>query len=151
RATISKDGILSRAGKPIVAVPHISDTLEEFFRQFPDVVLDGELYNHDLKYDFDKITSLVKKAKPNAVELSESEDLIQFHCYDVIMAGTFDERIEFRDLNVDQTYCIRHVDTQCGIVAVAEVDELHAIYIGQGYEGSMIRLNGPYESKRSKF
>ena len=150
RATISKNGILSRAGKPIVSVPHISNSLGEFFHQNPRVIaLDGELYNHDLKHDFDKITSLVKKEKPSPQDLKESEDLIQFHCYDVIMDGNFEDRIRFRDTYLDQHWCIKHVET-LRVITEAEIDELHAEFIGEGYEGSMIRLNTPYESKRSK-
>lgn len=157
RSTISKDGTLSRAGKPIVAVPHITDALVEFFHQFPDVVLDGELYNHELKHDFDKITSLVKKGKPTLVDLQESEALIQFHCYDVIMPGTFRERIKFRDENLDQHWCVKHVET-IGVIDTDGwkafydiIDDHHAQWIVQGYEGSMWRLDEPYESKRSKF
>ena len=54
----------SRNGKPIVSAPHISDSLKKFFTQYPSIVLDGELYNHKFKNDFNKIMSLVKKTKP---------------------------------------------------------------------------------------
>ena len=43
---------------------HILDELQPFFNKYPDVVLDGELYNHDLKDNFEKIISLVRKQKP---------------------------------------------------------------------------------------
>ena len=54
----------TRNGKVIDAVPHILNSLELFFINDPDAVLDGELYNHDLKDNFNKITSLVRKQKP---------------------------------------------------------------------------------------
>ena len=45
---------------------HIELALIPFFKQNPDVILDGELYNHKLKNDFEKIISLVRKQKPTA-------------------------------------------------------------------------------------
>lgn len=150
RATISKDGMLSRAGKPIVSSPHITEALEEFFHMFPDVALDGELYNHDLKHDFDRLSSLIKKQKPSGADLVDSSRYVQFHCYDVIMPGTFRERINFRNEYVDQHWCLKRVQTDF-VETKQRVDELHAEYIGTGYEGSMIRLDAVYESKRSKF
>ena len=54
----------TRNGKKIDAIPHILDSLEEFFKKNPYAILDGELYNHDLRDNFNKITSLVRKQKP---------------------------------------------------------------------------------------
>jgi DNA ligase 1 len=150
RATISKDGILSRAGKPIPAVPHIFAALDEFFHQFPDVVLDGELYNHQLKHDFNKLSSLIKKGKPTLVDLQESEEKVQFHCYDIISSMCFSQRMKFIDENLDQIYCIKHVETAKIVKGEAEMDELYASWIEQGYEGMMIRREMSYESRRSK-
>ena len=54
----------TRNGKKIDAIPHILHSLEEFFKENPYAILDGELYNHDLRDNFNKITSLVRKQKP---------------------------------------------------------------------------------------
>ena len=54
----------SRTGKQWLNINHILEKLEPFFEKYPEVVLDGELYNHDLKDDFEKIISLVRKTKP---------------------------------------------------------------------------------------
>ena len=48
RCLVSKDGMQSRNGKPIISAPHIRQALEPFFQAHPDAVLDGELYNHVL-------------------------------------------------------------------------------------------------------
>lgn len=149
RATLSSDGLMSRAGKPLPGCPHIVEAMAEFFHQFPGVVLDGELYNHDLKADFNKITSLVKKAKPNAQELAESERLIQFHYYDLPShAGKFSERCRFLEDNVDHHWCIRRVETRH--VNRSQLDECYGEWLEAGYEGQMVRLDMPYENKRSK-
>ena len=68
----TKDGAYSRTGKPFKNVAHIEEDLEDFFKIFPDIILDGELYNHDLKNDFEKIISLVRKQKPtNGIDLKQ--------------------------------------------------------------------------------
>ena len=80
----------SRTGKEFHNLQHIKDSLHDFFKmetEFSantDVVLDGELYNHDLRDNFDKIISLVRKQKPTEQDKAEAKELIQFHCYDYI-------------------------------------------------------------------
>ena len=53
-------------------------------QKYPDVILDGELYNHDLRDNFEKIISLVRKTKPTDQDRQEASELTQFHCYDII-------------------------------------------------------------------
>ena len=76
--------MFSRGHKEFVSCPHIakSEFVKKFFETYPDAILDGELYNHDLKNDFNKIVSLVKKTKPNPEDLKESAKLVQYHCFD---------------------------------------------------------------------
>ena len=42
----------SRTGKEWKNIYHILKELKPFFYKFPNIILDGELYNHDLKNDF---------------------------------------------------------------------------------------------------
>lgn len=76
--------MFSRKHKEFVACPHIKENefVQKFFEMYPDAILDGELYNHELKDDFNKIVSLVKKSKPKAEDLEESAKLVQYHCFD---------------------------------------------------------------------
>ena len=76
--------MFSRGHKEFVSCPHIakSEFVKKFFETYPDAILDGELYNHDLKDDFNKIVSLVKKTKPKPEDLEESAKLVQYHCFD---------------------------------------------------------------------
>jgi len=62
-----KDGVVARTrkGRTIDSVPHIIKSLEPYFNDDESLVLDGELYNHDLKHDFNKIVSLVRKQTPS--------------------------------------------------------------------------------------
>ena len=76
--------MFSRNHKEFVACPHIvtNEFVQKFFELYPDAILDGELYNHELKDDFNKIVSLVKKTKPKYEDLIESAKLVQYHCFD---------------------------------------------------------------------
>ena len=66
----------------IKTVDHIKDAFKPLFKTNPDLVVDGELYNHQFKDNFNKIISLVRKQKPNAQEIDEATRYIQFHWYD---------------------------------------------------------------------
>jgi DNA ligase 1 len=70
----------SRTGKEWKNIDHILTQLKPFFQKYPNVILDGELYNHDLKNDFEKIISLVRKTKPTEEDRLESAQMVQFHC-----------------------------------------------------------------------
>ena len=74
----------SRTGKEWKNIEHILEELVPFFDKYPDIILDGELYNHDLKDDFETIISLVRRQKPDDIDMLESAELVQFHCYDII-------------------------------------------------------------------
>jgi DNA ligase 1 len=140
----------SRTGKEWKNINHILKQLKPFFKKYPKVILDGELYNHDLKNDFEKIISLVRKTKPTAEDRIEASKLTQFHCYDIIDEELpFDQRCEF----IAQTLLLQgdsiyFLDT----VMVFDEDEAQSIHknnLKKGYEGSIVRTNDPYHCKRS--
>ena len=79
RCIFTKDGAFSRTGKQFKNVAHLEEDLEDFFDDNPNSVLDGELYNHDLKHDFEKIISLVRKQKPTDEDRLEAGNLEQNH------------------------------------------------------------------------
>ena len=53
RCIFTKDGAYSRAGNQFMNLEHIELKLNMFFKNNPDAILDGELYNHKLKNDFE--------------------------------------------------------------------------------------------------
>ena len=86
----------SRTGKEWKNIDHILEQLVPFFSKYPNVILDGELYNHDLRDNFEKIISLVRKTKPTDEDRLEASKLTQFHCYDIIDEKLpFNQRIDF--------------------------------------------------------
>jgi len=139
----------SRTGKEWKNIDHILEELVLFFHSYPNVILDGELYNHDLRDDFEKIISLVRKQKPTDEDRQEARDLVQFHCYDVIdEALTFEERNYFIQKHVTPSYCIKHVTTMAvGNDRLAKM--IHQQNLKNGYEGSILRTNDTYQCKRS--
>jgi DNA ligase-1 len=139
----------SRAGKEWKNIDHILFNLTPFFHLNPDVVLDGELYNHDFKDNFEQIISMVRKTKPTDEARAESAENVQFHCYDIVdTTKTFKERNNFILQNVPRNHCIYHVDTtQIHSQEVARSH--HDINLSLGYEGSIIRTNDVYKCGRS--
>lgn len=139
----------SRTGKQWLNIQHVTDSLQDFFASNPDTVLDGELYNHDLRNDFEKIISLVRKQKPTSDDRIEAAKLVQFHCYDFISDDDFSTRRDALQTMPIYSECVLFVDTMF-VVTQADSVKLHAKNLAQGYEGSILRLNAPYECKRSR-
>ena len=93
RCVIQYDGEVkaySRTGKEWKNIDHILFNLEPWFKLNPYVILDGELYNHGLKDDFEKIISLVRKQKPTADDRLDAQHLVQFHVYDYFDGVKYD-------------------------------------------------------------
>jgi len=146
----------SRTGKEFHNLEHIKLSLNKFFFDYAnvDVVLDGELYNHDLKDDFEKIVSLVRKQKPTPEDRLNAQHLIQFHCYDYIetvMNQPYSYRMhQLIDVNQGTLYsaCVKYVETN--LVNSKDAAQLrHQYNLNNGYEGSILRLDKPYQQKRS--
>jgi len=139
----------SRTGKEWKNIHHILAKLKPFFQKYPNVILDGELYNHDLRDDFETIISLVRRQKPDDLDMLESADLVQFHCYDMIdETKTFEERKTFITKAVPRNHCIHHVST---LYCASDYDakEMHKVNLACGFEGSILRTNDTYACKRS--
>jgi len=142
----------SRTGKQFMNLRHIEMSLRSFFKSQPDVVLDGELYNHKLKHDFEKIISLVRKQKPTDEDRINAQHLIQFHCYDYFSQDSHYENYKHRmhQLVASDIYnaCIKYVPAKL-VDSYGYARTLHQEYLDQGYEGSIIRLDGLYKHGRS--
>lgn len=137
--------LMSRSGNEILSCPHL---------QYNFHGLDGELYNHDLKKDFNKIISLTRQSKPTLQDLEDSKNLIQYWVYDYpyLADKVFSERYEeLRQFFVQYApECDKLVPTY-EIKDREHLDRMHAQFMDEGYEGSIIRLDlGAYENKRSK-
>ena len=151
RCLFTKDGAYSRTGKKFMNLAHIELALISFFKKQPDVVLDGELYNHKLKRDFEKIISLVRKQKPTADDRLNAQHLVQFHVYDYFDGVMYDSyKTRMQQLACSDIYDaqIKHVPTLL-VDTYSYARQLHEEFLEDGYEGSIIRLNGLYKHGRS--
>lgn len=114
-------------------------------------ILDGEMYNHELRAEFEKIVSGVRKGDGD----NKHAALIQYHVYDLPShPGTFSERSAalYEILHAGtkmRSPIVRYVETK----AVANEEELlfeFDQFRAAGYEGAMARNDAPYEEgKRS--
>ncbi len=154
RCIVTKDGMFSRNGKPIISAPHIRESLSEVFEVYPELILDGELYADKFANDFNKIVSLVKKTKPTDADLKESKKNIQYWIYDLpdndIQFGDRCDRLHdlFENYNAFKKHCVEVETHICN--DEDEVMKLYGEYVEKGFEGQMLRLDKKYENKRSK-
>jgi len=156
RCIFTKDGAYSRANNQFMNLEHLETKLELFFKNNPFAILDGELYNHKLKNDFEKIVSLVRKQKPTQKDRTDAQTMIQYHIYDMIPAKPSMNRVylerykalskEFNKKKYDRiielvkTYSVKDYD---------QAVTYQKSFLTKGYEGAMLRKNGLYKQKRA--
>lgn len=148
----------TRTGKLYYAVPHIAKDLKKFFDLVPEAVLDGELFNNELRTRLNEISSIIRKGEDvTAEELEKSEKLIRFYVYDGYnFSEDLDEESDYvlRKAFIDENlpkytkYC-NFVKTEMAY-SLEEVDKIYLAYLADEQEGAIIRLpNSPYEHSRS--
>lgn len=159
RCVARKTGLFTRKGERYTSVPHIEKSLKPFFDKYPDAILDGELFNNDLRQRLNEISELIRKTVHiTQDDLDKSEKLVRFYIYDgygftdkLGEDSPYDERKQWIDTNVVKSYdYIKEVDT----VIVKSEDhmwKLFAEFLDDLQEGGILRkMDGGYEHKRSK-
>ncbi len=147
---IVKDGectLWSRTRKPITGVPHIQREVERIYGKL-DVILDGELYNHNLKKDFEKIVSMVRQEEP-----AQGHEIVQYHIYDVITDQTFSDRWENY---ISRLPVPKDPPKYVFLVSTGKIQSEDFVMpafesaVQMGYEGLMLRnADSKYVNKRS--
>lgn len=155
RAVIANNKATSRGGGVFVSFPHILREIEPVLEDYPELVLDGEVYTDKLKTDFNKIISLAKQSKPTNEDLIESEKWLEYHVFDCPSApGGFHDRYKFLESLFEKYFKGNKWIKLCKhklIKKESEIDENLQKYIEQGYEGLMVNIyDGEYFGKRSK-
>lgn len=152
RCVARQDGLFTREGQPILGAPHVHEGLLPLFFDNPDLILDGELYNHELKDDFNSIVSLVRRKEFDLEHVARSRQLVQYHVYDIPSS----EAVFRHRVNMLREVLAAAPEDMIKLVATNEVDNedlydaLHGAWLEAGYEGSMWRADAQYEQKRSK-
>ncbi len=151
-------GLTSREGQPIVSVPHIMEALQPYFDKYPDGVLHGELYHHDLKDNFQQLQSILKKQKNITEEqYAFARKMAQYHMYDYPAPHArdldFDGRFELLQADLADNPSLGdmlHIAETVPVRDADHIDELMSNSLELGYEGGIGRSNlGEYVQKRS--
>ena len=140
----------SRTRKPILSMPHVVAAIEALF--IGNIVLDGELYNHDYRNDFEEIISLVR---PD--EAVPGHEVVQYHIYDTINGDTNTQRARFlsslfneSSLSSFNSGSTLQLVPTTEIASATDVEPFYVQMRELGYEGAMIRnADGLYVPKRS--
>lgn len=140
-----KDGHIifqSRQNKLFDPFLHLLPELNLIFDKY-DIILDGELYCHGL--GFESVTSMVRRAKIKHPEV----DKLNYVIYDCInnVNLKYEERMKL--LSPFKFKNVFFIDTS-QITNMKGIEDAHMFYTKDGYEGVMIRGNGPYKHGRSK-
>jgi DNA ligase-1 len=151
RCIADRHGLWSRKGKQFINCPHIEENLRAFFVMHPDARLDGELYNHAYKTDFEALVSAIKKQKPDDETRKLAADVVQYHLYDMPCLEEFSARWallqhHFSKLPITDAIQLTHTVRSSDIKTA---QALHERNKANGYEGSIVRLDKVYETKRT--
>jgi DNA ligase 1 len=153
RAISTPTGLWSRNNRKIISAPHIEGCLDYFFEENPNIVLDGELYNHSLNKDFNMIMSLAKKTKPSFEDLELSEKYLEYWVFDLVDLEQPDKLFHYRWVSLDDL--LRGYNEKIILVPTRKIDteedlNIHFVEcLDQGFEGQIVRHNSKYEEKRS--
>jgi len=154
RCVLKKDGAFTRKGERYMTIPHIEESFKEFFNIFPDAVLDGELFNEDLKERLNNLNSIIRRTTNITPEhLKKSEEMVKFYIYDGLGFGAdlfhYGAKLDqIRNLAGENPY-FREVETY----RVSDLDHIYHYYnkfIERNHEGAIVRsYHCPYKHGRS--
>jgi DNA ligase-1 len=129
-----KATLWTRTRKPIYSVPHIIKELTDVSKKFGDNKLDGELYNHAFKDNFEHIIHLFRQTEP-----VEGHTDVQYHIYDMVSTNPFSMRSDrIKELLKGGYQYLLRVRTVI-LKDEAEVVAFHDEAVELGYEGIMLR------------
>ena len=137
----------SRTGGIFTTMDHITSGLTPFFKAWPAVILDGELYTN--KYPFEELVGLIKRKHVDASDLPKIHQ-VHFHIYDIISLEGYAERRHFILTNQRLFPATFEIVKTEEASTVEDFKTKFTEYVQEGYEGIMLRnKKGPYVSNRS--
>lgn len=162
RCIATKDGLFTRKGEKYMSVPHIENALKPLFKEYPNAVLDGELFNNDLRQQLNEISKLIRKTKNvDASDIAASEKLVKLYIYDgynfqgksdvLDEAVAYSERKNWIDkMVIPLSDYFVEVDTKI-VKSDDHMNELFQMLLADQQEGGILRkMDSGYEHKRSK-
>jgi len=179
RVVASLAGFFTRKGEPYASIPHIVESLQPLFDKYPDLVVDGEGYNHDLRFKLNELMKILRTNKGSKLTpelFRRSEQIVRLYVYDGYGFPTLKDILIKRPNGTmhkvaagfqvtEATPCdvrreaLKQLFEGIAYVVVVpyrwarDLDQVYEIYgedVAEGMEGSMIRnYDAPYEHKRS--
>ena len=141
--------LISRQGKRFGFIEQLREEIAKMLDAYGnlDLILDGELYNHDIS--FRSIVGAIKKTKTKGVD----DDKINYYMYDIVdEKKTYVERIKImKELNaITDRLGLTHIKFVYYKVCTNEEDMInnHNQSILDGYEGIMLRNLNSFYMKR---
>jgi DNA ligase-1 len=130
----------TRTGKEFSNVDYLKNELEKLNLN-KNYILDGELYNHNVKFEEFGCLRQIKNKNVNVN--------IEYHVYDLIdtldLKKSFNERFKIlKEIIGESNSLIKLVDTRIAKTE-KEINNLHQINIEENYEGTMIRNDSVYK------
>lgn len=146
---IKKIVLKTREGKTHYEFPHIINELSYIFDLYPDIILDGELYVHNM--ELQKIRSIVMR------KLEKHQDI---HLLNAIIFDIINTKLEYHERYNQLVEIITELkDKKLKSVKIAkayvvenyeQIDKYFQSFLSTGYEGAIVRnICAHYEYKRS--
>jgi DNA ligase-1 len=159
-ATFDGENVIlkSRKGELYVSIPHINEDLKHFFTQYPNAVLDGELFNNEYRQKLNEISKLVTKTEHITEEdLQKSERLVRYFVYDGY--GMTNDTEQSVGYEIRKNWIDGHLPELSKYYQSVKSDKVYSLeeinlifndYVKDGQEGVIVRIpDAPYENKRS--
>lgn len=156
RQVTTIDGSKTRKGEPVHTTPHLFEAVQHLFKKHPNLVIDGECYNHEYRFHLNELIKLVRKSKHFTPEdLKASKEMVKYYVYDGYGFDNITEATRCSDRREALKKLFKGIPE---IVVVdyewakndEEVQKIYQEYVEDGYEGAIVRQDTSYEHKRTK-
>jgi ATP-dependent DNA ligase len=146
----------TRSAKEHKNFKHIEEALADFYKENPNIVLDGEAYNHEYKDRFEELQSIFRKETPTEEQRTLSKDVAKFYVYDAI---------DLNEINMDaldRQFLLKEVVEKINnpyivfwpsyLMANEEhYDAYHTVCMDEGFEGTVLKIvDAPYVQRKNK-
>jgi ATP-dependent DNA ligase len=146
----------TRSAKEHKNFRHIELELKKFYKARPNIVLDGEAYNHHYRDRFEELQSIFRKESPTDVQRAQSEAVARFYVYDAVDLHELDMDAEHRQFLLKEV--IEEIDSPYivwwpSVLVDSEeaYDEYHELCMDKGFEGTVLKIcDAPYVQRKNK-
>ncbi len=162
RVVAKSDNMFTRTGEIYKTIPHVRSSIKHLFDNNPNLILDGEGYNHEYRFRLNSLMKILRTTKDKKITtllLNESEQKVKYYVYDGINFTVDGVEITKETPCIERREALKKFLKDVNYVIVAdysiaqnraEIDVIYGGYIADGYEGAMVRNSkSPYQFKRT--